>query len=133
MKYTSVDAWKAYWEFTKKYPQYIFESFLTGSTIINREGADIDICVKAKRSDVKKFIKEGWEPCGELEGYKGTSWQALRKGEVNLIIVFNKKQYTAWSLATLIFQDLYTIENLKPSKLARIKVFELIRNMLDEG
>lgn len=130
MKYTSVDGYLELMNFTRDYPQFLFDCFLTGSVIINREGEDIDICVKAKRSDVKTFIKDGYEVCGSEDYPKGPNFIALRKGAVNLILVFTKSQYKAWRLATDIFEDIRYLENFVPEKITRIAVFERTRAIL---
>lgn len=129
MKYTSVDAYNALSNFTLKYPNHLFDAFLTGSAIINKEGEDIDICIKAERKDLNIFLKDGWEPCNEKH-YANGEFKALRKEEVNLILVSKQKQYDAWVTATQVMKDLRAIDNYKPSKLARINTFELIKRLV---
>lgn len=119
----------AYWRFVMEYQDLMFSSIVVGSTAINLEGKDVDILVKTKRGGEKRFLADGYEPCGK-EMYPSTDFVALRKGDINLILVFSKREWVAWKAATIALREVVDKTNVEVDKTIRVTVYESVRGTL---
>lgn len=83
--------------------------FPSGSILFNGKGADADIVVFSPEEADEEVLKaKGFVSCageGKYEGEEDT-FSAWRKGGINVILVYTKKDYNSFKEATALCQHL---------------------------
>lgn len=79
------------------------KAFLTGSVLVAHDTAnDIDFVVRGYLADAEYAIQAGWQACVQQDygSALNAGWVAIRRGKVNVIIVFDDEHYERWQYAT---------------------------------
>lgn len=109
---------------------YSFPYYATGSTVVVGSGKDYDVVIldEGGRGLQMQLAFLGYQYCGE-PAYMG-DFTAMRKGDVNAIVVTSVDVYKAWEFATLACSGIGSLPNfgsLLAEKGNRCEVFGWLR------
>lgn len=111
---------------------YSFPYHVTGSTVIVGSGKDYDVVIldDGGRGLQMQLALLGYQRCCDAQ-YIG-DFTALRKGDVNAIVVTSEDVYKSWEFATLVCSGIGSLPNfgsILAEKASRCYVFGWLREL----